>query len=57
MPGSFVFDLEGSEVDIHLHLELSLEVIWHSPRVPAGAASAIPETVIEQHLSGFVNDS
>jgi len=54
MPGSFVLDLERSEIDAHLHLEPALEILWHSTRVPAGAASAILETAIEDHLSGFV---
>jgi hypothetical protein len=56
MPGPFVLGLERTEIDLHLHLELAVEVGGYSPRVPAGAASPISETVIDEHLPRFVDN-
>jgi hypothetical protein len=56
-PGPLVLDLERTEVDGYLHLELTCEVRWHSPRVPACAASAIRELGFIDHCSLSVDDS
>ena len=45
VPTPFVGDFEGPQVEIDLHLEPALETFWHSPRVPAGPASAIFEII------------
>ncbi len=43
VPGLLVPDPERTEIDVHLDLELIPEIGGHSPRVPAGATSAIRE--------------
>lgn len=40
VPGLVLFDLKGPQVCLDPELDLALESIWHSPRVPAYAASA-----------------
>jgi hypothetical protein len=51
VPGLLLFDLKGPQVCIDPDLELALEPIWHSPRVPADATSAIGELARGQDLS------
>ena len=43
VPGFILDCFKRPQIDIHLHLVLALEILWHSPRVPACAASAILE--------------
>jgi len=50
------FPLKGPQVDINLDLVFALEVAWHSPRVPADAASAIGEFAGGKNLSRLVNN-
>src|SRR5512139_2925866 len=56
VPTPFLVDFEGPQVDMDLHLELALEPFWHSPRVPAGATSAILELVRDQHSPFLIHD-
>ncbi len=56
-PGPLVLDLERTEVDGYLHLELARELRRHSPRVPAGAASAIRELGFIDNGSLSIDDS
>jgi len=51
VPGLLLFDLKGSQVCLDPDLIFALETIWHSPRVPAYAASAIGELARGQDLS------
>jgi len=44
------------QVNIYLHLVFALEVVWHSPRVPADAASAIGEFTGGKNLSRLINN-
>jgi len=43
VPGFILDCFKKPQIDIHLHLVLALEILWHSPRVPADTASAILE--------------
>jgi hypothetical protein len=45
---------ERPHVGINLHFEFSFEITWCSPRVPAGAASAIVEFVGGKNFAGLV---
>ena len=44
------------QVHIYLHLVFALEVAWHSPRVPADAASAKGEFAGGKDFSRLVNN-
>ena len=41
VPFVFLFDFKRPAVHVDLNAEAAAEVIWHSPRVPADAASAV----------------
>lgn len=56
VPSVIRFLLKGPQVDIYLHLVFALEVAWHSPRVPADAASAIGEFAGGKNLSRLVDN-
>ncbi len=57
VPGLLLFCcFKRPEVGIYLHLVLAFEVGWHSPRVPAGAASPILEVAGGKHRSGFIDN-
>lgn len=56
MPGFLCFCLKRPEVNIHLHSEFTLEIVRCSPRVPAGAASAIFEFAGGENLAGLIDD-
>ena len=51
-----MFDLKGPQGDVDPDLELAFEIGGHSPRVPAGAASAILEVVLNEHRSVLSNN-
>lgn len=56
VPFVIQFLFKRPQVDIYLDLVFALEVTWHSPRVPADAASAIGEFAGGKNLSSLVND-
>ena len=56
VPAPFMRDFKGPQVHLDLHLEPAPETFWHSPRVPAGATSAIFELVCHQHVSLLIDD-
>ncbi len=56
IPGFLQFLLERPKVHIDKHFVLALEGFWHSPRVPAGASSAILKLAGGQHVSGFIDN-
>jgi hypothetical protein len=49
-------EFKGAQVESDLHLIPAFEPFWHSPRVPAGATSAIFEFVVYQHCSFLIHD-
>ncbi len=49
-------DLKGSKIDVNLELHLFIYAIRHSPRVPAGAASAKLKLAGTDYLAGATND-
>jgi hypothetical protein len=55
LPGILEFLFKRPQVNIHLHLVLAFEITWHSPRVPAGAASAILEFARGKYISSFIH--
>ena len=57
VPGFILCCFKRPQVNIHLHLVLALEILWHSPRVPADAASAILEFARGNYVSGFIYNS
>ncbi len=58
MPGLilFHFEFERSHLGLDPHLEPAFEFMGHSPRVPAGAASAIRELAGGEDLALFIQD-
>ena len=56
VPGFIRLRLKGAHVGFYLHFEFSSEIYWCSPRVPAGAASAIFESAGSESFAGFVNN-
>ena len=56
MPCFILHDLKRSQVDIHLDLELTLEILRHPPRIPADAASPVLEFVGHQYPSFLIHD-
>ena len=54
VPGFILYRFKRPQVDIHLHLVLALEIPWHSPRVPADAASAILESARGKYVSCLI---
>jgi hypothetical protein len=56
VPGLILFGLDRAEVDVHQDLELAREIVGYSPRVPAGATSAILEITLGDHLARLVED-
>ena len=57
VPGFIRLCFERSHVGIYLHFEFSLEITWCSPRVPAGAASAIFESAGGKNFSRLVDNA
>jgi len=56
VPGFLLLDFKRPEIHVYLHLVLAFEILWHSPRVPADAASAILEFARGEFLAGFVDN-
>ncbi len=56
VPGLILFGLDRTEVDVHQNLELAREIVGYSPRVPAGATSAILEITLGDYLARFVEN-
>lgn len=50
VPVPFMGDFKGPQVKLDLHLELAFESFRHSPRAPAGTASAIFKAFPEKSL-------
>jgi len=57
VPSFLEFCFKRPQVNIDLNLVFAFEILWHSPRVPARTASAIPEFAGCQHVSCLVDDS
>jgi len=55
-PGFILDCFKRPQIDIHLHLVLALEILWHSPRVPACAASAILEFTRGKNAAGLIDN-
>ena len=56
VPGFLHFCFKGPKVNIYLHLVFAFEILWHSPRVPAGASSPILEFTRGKYISRFIHD-
>jgi len=56
VPGFFPLDFKRPEIHIYLYLVLAFETLWHSPRVPAYAASAILEFAGGKYIACFVHN-
>ena len=56
VPGFILDCFKRPQIDIHLHLVLALEILWHSPRVPASAASAIGELAHGKYAAILVDN-
>ena len=56
VPFVIQFLFKGPQVDIYLDLVFAFEIVWHSPRVPADAASAIGEFTGGKNLSRLINN-
>jgi hypothetical protein len=56
VPGFLLLDFKRPEIQIYLYLVLAFEILWHSPRVPADAASAILELAGGKLLAGLVDN-
>ena len=54
MPDFLLFYLKRSKIDSYLNLKLALEILRHSPRVPAGAASSIFESTGSKNFACLV---
>jgi len=57
VPGFILSGFKRSHVDIHLDFEVSFEIIWYSPQVPASAASAILECAGGKNSTGLIDNS
>ncbi|MHC4216406.1 MAG: hypothetical protein ACYSWP_23900 [Planctomycetota bacterium] len=55
IPGLIVFLLKCSQVNIDLYPVLALEGFWYSPRVPAGASSAVLEFARGENFTFLVD--
>lgn len=56
VPDFIRLGFERSHVGIHLHFEFSLEITWHSPRVPAHRTSTILEFAPGENSCFFIHD-
>ncbi len=56
VPGFILYCFKRPQVNVHLHLVLALEILWHPPRVPADAASAILEFAGGKYVSCLIYD-
>jgi len=56
VPGFLLLDFKRPEIQIYIYLVLAFEILWHSPRVPAYAASAILEIARGKLLAGLVDN-
>lgn len=54
VPGFLLVDFKRPGIHIYLYKVLALEILWHSPRVPAYAASAILEFAGGKYISCFI---
>jgi hypothetical protein len=51
-----MLDFERLDIHFNLNLILAFEILWHSPRVPADAASAILEVICYQYFSFLIHN-
>ena len=56
VPGFLLVDFKRPGIHIYLYKVLAFEILWHSPRVPAYAASAILEFAGGKFLAGLVDN-
>ena len=56
VPGFLLLNFNRPEIHIYLYLVLAFEILWHSPRVPAYAASAILEFARGEYCPGFIHN-
>jgi len=56
VPGFLLLDFKRPQIHIYFNLVFAFEILWHSPRVPAYAASAILEFAHSKLLSGLVDN-
>jgi len=54
VPGFIRLCFERAHISFYLHFEFSFEITWCSPRVPAGAASAIFESAGSEGFAGLI---
>jgi len=55
-PGFLLFDFKRPQADINRNLTPAVEIAWHSPRVPAYAASAVPECAGIENVSRIIHN-
>src|SRR4030042_5139840 len=56
VPGFLLLDFKRPEIHIYLYQVLALAILWHSPRVPAYAASAILEIARGKYCPCFIHN-
>jgi len=54
VPGFLLVDFNRPQIYVYFYLVLAFEILWHSPRVPADAASAILEIARGKYISCFI---
>lgn len=54
VPGFVLRYFEWARINVNRDAEFALETFWHSPRVPAGSASAKLEAAGVELAAGFI---